>query len=59
MKIIKLLLLLVVLAIGSVATVMYSGIVDVAADKPHSDVVYWLLEETRENSIRKIGRAHV
>ena len=53
MKIIKLLLLLVVLAIGSVATVMYSGIVDVAADKPHSDVVYWLLEETRENSIRK------
>lgn len=52
MKIVKLLLLLAVLGIGAAATVMYSGIVDVAADEPHSDLVYWFLEETRENSIK-------
>jgi mono/diheme cytochrome c family protein len=56
MKIIKLLSLLVVLGIGTVATVMYSGVVDVAADEPHSDLVYWLLEETRENSIQKAAQ---
>lgn len=56
MKIIKLLLVLFVLAIGSAATVMYSGIVNVAADEPHSDLVYWLLEETRENSIRNAAK---
>ena len=53
MKILKLMLLLVVLGIAGVATVMYSGIVNVAADEPHSDLVYWLLEETRETSIKK------
>ncbi len=51
MKAIKILLAVVVLALGGVATVMYSGIVDVAADEPHGELVYWLLEETRENSI--------
>ena len=53
MKILKLLLLLVVLGSAAVATVIYSGIVNVAADEPHSDLVYWLLEETRETSIKK------
>ncbi len=57
MKTVKLLVLLMALALGFVATVMYSGIVDVAADEPHSDFVYWLLEETRENSIRKAAQA--
>ena len=52
MKIVKLVLLLVLLGVGGGATVMYSGIVNVAADEPHSDLVYWLLEQTRENSIR-------
>lgn len=52
MKIIKLVLLLVVLGLGSGVAVMYSGIVNVAADEPHSELVYWLLEETRENSIK-------
>jgi len=56
MKIIKLLLLLVVLGIGTAATVMYSGVVDVAADEPHSDLVYWFLEETRENAIKKAAQ---
>ncbi|WP_339772515.1 cytochrome c [uncultured Paraglaciecola sp.] len=53
MKILKLLLLLVVLGIAVAATAIYSGIVNVAADEPHSDLVYWLLEETRETSIKK------
>ena len=53
MKIFKLLLLLIVLGIGAAATVIYSGIVNVAADEPHSDLVYWILEETRETSIKK------
>ncbi len=52
MKIVKLILLLAVFGITGVATVMYSGFVNVAADEPHSDLVYWLLEETRENSIK-------
>jgi hypothetical protein len=56
MKIIKLLLLLVVLGIGTATTVMYSGVVDVAADEPHSDLVYWFLEETRENAIKKAAQ---
>lgn len=56
MKILKLLLLLIVLGSGAATTIMYSGIVDVAADEPHSDFVYWLLEETRENSIRKAAQ---
>ena len=56
MKIFKLLLLLVVLGISSAATVMYSGVVNVAADEPHSDFVYWLLEETRESSIKKAAK---
>ncbi len=52
MKIVKLILLLAVLGIGGGATVMYSCIINVAADEPHSDLVYWLLAETRENSIK-------
>ncbi|MCI2283717.1 hypothetical protein L3081_10325 [Colwellia sp. MSW7] len=57
MKIVKLLLLLAVLGIGAAATVMFSGVVNVAADEPHSDLVYWLLEETRENAIKKAAQA--
>jgi mono/diheme cytochrome c family protein len=53
MKMIKLILLLAVLGVGTTAAVMYSGIVNVAADEPHSDFVYWILEETRNNSITK------
>lgn len=57
MKIVKLLLLITVLGIGSAVTVMYFGVVDVAADEPHSDLVYWLLEETRENAIKNAALA--
>jgi hypothetical protein len=56
MKTVKLLLLLAVLGISAAATVMYSGVVNVAADEPHSDLVYWFLEETRENSIKKAAQ---
>ena len=56
MRILKLLLLVVVLGTGTATTIMYSGIVNVAADEPHSDFVYWLLEETRESSIKKAAQ---
>ena len=56
MKVLKVLLLLIVLGVGAVSTIMYSGIVDVAADEPHGDLVYWLLEETRKNSIQKAAQ---
>ncbi len=57
MKILKFLLLLAALGVGGGATVIYSGIVNVAADEPHSDLVYWLLEQTRENSIKKAAQS--
>tara|TARA_R110002167_G_scaffold124000_5_gene303203 strand:+ start:6131 stop:6664 length:534 start_codon:yes stop_codon:yes gene_type:complete len=56
MKVLKVLLLLIALGVGAVSTIMYSGIVDVAADEPHGDLVYWLLEETRKNSIQKAAQ---
>ena len=52
----KILLILVILGVASAATVMYSGIVNVAADEPHSAMVYWMLEQTRENSIAKASK---
>lgn len=56
MKTIKLLLLLAVLGVGVAASVMYSGVVDVSADKPHGVFVYWVLEKTRENSIASASK---
>jgi len=56
MKMFKLLLLLTALGVGTIATIIYSGIVDVAADEPHNEFVYWLLEETRKNSITKAAK---
>jgi mono/diheme cytochrome c family protein len=53
MNIIKTLLVLAIVGIASAATVLYSGIVNVAADEPHSPMVYWMLEQVRENSIEK------
>ncbi len=57
MKIFKLLLLLTILGVGAGGTVMYSGIVNVAADEPHSEFVYWILEQTRDNSINKAAQS--
>ncbi|WP_111978746.1 c-type cytochrome [Algibacillus agarilyticus] len=51
MKIIKLFIAVILLIISAISAVMYSGIVNVAADEPHTDLVYWLLETTREKSI--------
>lgn len=56
MKILKLLLLLIFLGVGTTVTVIYSGVVDVAADEPHGDLVYWILEKTRKNSIQKAAQ---
>jgi hypothetical protein len=53
MKVIRILFLLSTLGITAVSVIIYSGVVDVAADKPHGKFIYWLLEQTRENSIAK------
>ena len=39
------------LAIGATTLVIYAGIYNVAADVPHTQPVYWLLEAVRERSI--------
>jgi len=51
MKFIKLTVLLAILGAGLAASIIYSGLVNVAADEPHGDFVYWLLETARKNSI--------
>lgn len=51
MKLFKLFLIATLLTFSAISAVMYSGFVNVAADEPHTDLVYWLLETTRENSI--------
>ena len=56
MKVFKLMLILIVLGIGFTTTVLYSGIVNVAADEPHGELVYWLLDETRQTSINKAAQ---
>lgn len=56
MKMLKYLLLLIAFGVAATLTIIYSGIVNVAADEAHSDFVYWLLQETRENSIQKAAQ---
>ena len=53
MKAIKIFFLLAIAVISGSSVIIFSGVVDVAADKPHGKFVYWLLQETRENSIAK------
>ena len=53
MKVMKIVFLLAILVISGGSVIIFSGVVDVAADKPHGKIVYWLLQETRENSIAK------
>ena len=53
MKVLKMRCLCFLIVISSGSVIVFSGIVDVAADKPHSKLVYWLLEKTRESSIAK------
>ena len=53
MKVIKILALLAIVIISGSSVIIFSGVVDVAADKPHGKFVYWLLQQTRENSIAK------
>lgn len=57
MKTLKILLLSFALTLGAVAITIYSGFVNVAADEPHSDLVYLLLEEVRINSIAKAAQS--
>jgi mono/diheme cytochrome c family protein len=53
MKTIKLLLSLGLAGIVAGGLLIYSGIIPVAADDPHSAPVYWLLEQARERSIER------
>jgi mono/diheme cytochrome c family protein len=41
----------VVACFGVASLVIYSGVFDVAADTPHSQPVYWLLQQTRQYSV--------
>ena len=56
MKRLKLLILLTLIAAIAAGAVIYSGVVNVAADEPHSALTYWLLEQTRENSIQQASK---
>ncbi len=53
MKTIKIILSLGVIGLISGGLFVYSGLVSVAADVPHSPAVYWLLEQARERSIAR------
>lgn len=51
MKLVRTLVVVLVLSVLGVAAFVYSGVFDVAADIPHSQIVYRLLEETRQHAI--------
>jgi mono/diheme cytochrome c family protein len=57
MKTIRVLLVLIgveiVLVIGAVFVVVYSGAYNVAADKPHTRLVEWVLETARDHSVER------
>jgi len=46
---------LVVLA-GVVAVAIYEGLYNIAADVPHTQPLYWLLETIRERSVEARAR---
>ncbi len=37
--------------VGAAAVVVYAGVYNIAADEPHSQAVYWLLNTARERSV--------
>lgn len=39
------------IAVAAAAAFVYAGVVNVAADEPHSDAMYWLMQTTRQRSI--------
>jgi mono/diheme cytochrome c family protein len=49
----KAFLILIVLLIGGFALFIYSGIYNVAASEPHLDAVEWIMETTRDRSVRR------
>jgi mono/diheme cytochrome c family protein len=42
---------LLVVLVGAAAVVIYTGLYNIAADVPHTQPVYWLLETLRERSV--------
>lgn len=57
MKIIKVTLVLFVFFVSVTTAIIYSGVVNVSADEPHSKPVYWLLEKIRTNAINKAAQS--
>jgi len=53
MKTIKSLMALAVLAVILGFAYMYSGLYPIGADVPHNGLTYWVLETTREQSIKR------
>ncbi len=53
MKTIKIILILALLGLITGSAIIYSGVFSIAADVPHTKLVYWLLEQTRERSISR------
>lgn len=53
MKTIKIILILALLGLITGSAVIYSGIFSIAADVPHTKIVYWVLEQVRERSISR------
>lgn len=51
MNVLKILAVVLVAVVLVLAVAMYTGGFDVAADTPHSRVVYWLLETIRDQSV--------
>lgn len=51
MKLLKAFLVILVAAVAVAALLVYSGVFDVAADVPHSALVYAVMEMTRDRSI--------
>ncbi|PCJ51174.1 MAG: cytochrome C oxidase Cbb3 [Gammaproteobacteria bacterium] len=53
MKTIKLFLSLGLIGLIGASLFIYSGIFPIGADTPHSQPVYWVLEQARERSIKR------
>jgi len=56
MKIFRIVLLMIVVALIAATSFIHFGVFEVAADKPHSRPVYWLAETVRERSIAMRAR---
>ncbi len=52
MKCIKAFVVIVILGLGAGLGLVFSGVINVAATNPHSPLVYWILDNASDHSIR-------